>query len=207
MTDGYGYTGVYNLTVIDGSVDRIVANIPFTSALLRPAFDSANGHLYVPTSRAGEGVVTVIDGATTRIIRNITVLEPSAIVWDNASGYLYGTYPGYGNLTVIDGSNDSVIGAMTVGFYPFGVIGSPYSVYVTNYGSGTISMTKNPRVSPGGPGGTPVPGLPANVGYALIGAIAVVIVAGATLAFVVWKRKRATRPHAPPPPTAPPRPP
>src|SRR5207245_4806441 len=117
------------------------------------------------------------------------------------------TSSGSGNVTVINGTSDTVLGAMTVGFFPDGVIASPSNVYVMNRGSGTISMTKNPRAAPGGPGGTPVPGLPANVGYALIGAIIVVIVAGANLGFVGLKRQGTTGARVVPPPAAAHRPP
>src|SRR5207253_829202 len=141
-TNGYLYvtsSGLGQVVVIDGATDRVVTTIPVGGGYLDViTYDAANGQLYVAGFGSRNIIVIVIDGATTRITRNITVLEPSAIVWDNVSGYLYGTYPGYGNLTVIDGSNDSVIGTMTVGFYPVGIIGSPSNVYVTNYGSGTI---------------------------------------------------------------------
>src|SRR6266581_4652435 len=178
---GNGYLYVsnnrgFNVTVIDGATNRVAANIPiaYGGCCGWPAYDAANGHVYVPS----DGRVAVIGDATNREVGNVTLgFGGDGIAWDRTTGYLYLTSSGSGN------------------------------VYVMNRGSGTISMTKNPRAAPGGPGGTPVPGFPANVGYALIGAIIVVIVAGATLAFVGLKRKRTTRPRAPPPPTAPPQPP
>jgi YVTN family beta-propeller protein len=104
------------------------------------------------------GTITVIDGATNQVLHEltpgITGASPScsAVAVDPVTNLIYVTDGGTASVnsgatgapyvTVIDGSNDSVIENIQVGAAPRGVAVNTvtHRVYVTNYNSGTVSV-------------------------------------------------------------------
>ncbi|WP_185827338.1 S-layer family protein [Edaphobacter aggregans] len=100
------------------------------------------------------GTITVIDGATNRVLNELTPgvsgAHCSAVAIDPVMNLIYVTdggaavsgSPGVPYVTVIDGSNDSVIANVRVGTSPRGVAVNPVShlIYVTNYSSNNVSV-------------------------------------------------------------------
>ena len=100
------------------------------------------------------GTVTVVDGATNQVLKELTLgvqgASCSAVVVDPVTNLIYVTdggaavsgSPGVPYVTVIDGSNDSVIANVSVGTSPRGIAVNTVThlVYVTNYLSNTVSV-------------------------------------------------------------------
>lgn len=132
-----------NVTVIDGATNRVVANVTIGAGTypFGIAFDPANGYLYVALDNAGK--VAVLNGATNRVVGNITLgasTTPLSIAYAAADDYLYVTDSYNHNVTLIDPSTGTVLGSMEAGWYPYGVIATPSLVYVSNVGSGSLSL-------------------------------------------------------------------
>jgi YVTN family beta-propeller protein len=100
------------------------------------------------------GTITVIDGATNRVLTEITPgvsgAHCSAVAIDPVMNLIYVTdggaavsgSPGVPYVTVIDGSNDSVIANVSVGTSPRGIAVNTVThlIYVTNYLSNNVSV-------------------------------------------------------------------
>ncbi|PWU79028.1 MAG: hypothetical protein DLM72_19475 [Candidatus Nitrosopolaris wilkensis] len=130
------------VSVIDGSTNKVIANITVGDRPLGVAFDSANGDVYVANSGSGSDTVSVIDGSTNQVIGTIPIggpqAGPSEVAFDSANGNLYVTS---GNaVSVIDGSTNTVIGSpIPLGSAPSGIAfdSANGNLYVTN---GTVSV-------------------------------------------------------------------
>jgi YVTN family beta-propeller protein len=99
------------------------------------------------------GTITVIDGATNRVLKELTPVSGarcSAVAIDPVMNLIYVTdggaavsgSPGVPYVTVIDGSNDSVIANVSVGTSPRGIAVNTVThlIYVTNYLSNNVSV-------------------------------------------------------------------
>jgi len=100
------------------------------------------------------GTITVIDGATKRVLKELTPgvagASCSAVAVDPVTNLIYvadGGADAFGGngvsyVTVIDGSNDSVLPPILVGSTPRGVAVNTvtHQVYVTNYNANTVSV-------------------------------------------------------------------
>jgi YVTN family beta-propeller protein len=60
-----------NVSVINGTTNRVITNIGVGYGPAGVAFDSANGYIYVANSNSNN--ISVINGATNRVIANIGV--------------------------------------------------------------------------------------------------------------------------------------
>ncbi|MGA9170802.1 MAG: YncE family protein, partial [Nitrososphaeraceae archaeon] len=67
---------------------------------------------------------------------------PHGIAYDPANGQIYVANTFSNNISVIDGSKNSVISTIRVGANPYGVVYNPanHDIYVANYSSNTISI-------------------------------------------------------------------
>lgn len=111
-----------NLTaVISTSNNSIVASIPLRSQPSALGFDSANGDVYVAmyTLYNDSGQVSVISGLTQRVVDNITKVNfPDAIACSPAEGYVFVANLGTNNVSVINGTTQTVFRSVAVGFAP-----------------------------------------------------------------------------------------
>lgn len=146
-----GQPGCGFVAVIDGSTNKLVANI--TSGFSEPvgiAYDSSNDDLYVTNSGetgAGTNYISVINPKTNTVIGSIsTCASSSSIVYDQSNGYLYTVgCP----VTVIDGSTNEQIANITGIVDPgsFAYDSSNRYLYVLSYGCATPnSMCDNVSV-------------------------------------------------------------
>ena len=109
------------------------------------AYDSRNGNLFIVDS-SGDSL-TVISSSLDlgdAFVATISVPDPSGIAFDPTNGYLYvpqwgsgSLYPIVaGNVTVVNGSSDQVVGQLHAGVYPDQVQYDPTNglLYVANLG-------------------------------------------------------------------------
>ena len=75
-------------------------------------------------------------------IKNENGFFPSAISFDSNNGYLYVTNSGSNNVSVINGSTNTVVGTISVGTGPYGISFDSNNgyLYVTNSGSNNVSV-------------------------------------------------------------------
>jgi len=105
------------------------------------AYDSSNGYVYVANSNSS--TVSVINGATNKVIANIAVGSyPFGVAYDSSNGYVYVANEGSNNVSVINGASNKVIANIAVGSSPLGLgyDSSNGYVYVTNWGSNNVSV-------------------------------------------------------------------
>ncbi len=140
-----------NVTVIDGSSDASVASVPVANYPYGSAFDPLTGEVYVVNLASDN--VTVINGATDQISGWITLGPPvgvgpssttgNVLAFDPANGCLYvANNQPTGNVTVINGTTDSVVARIPVASQPDGVgydSANGY-LYVANYASNSVSV-------------------------------------------------------------------
>ena len=92
-------TNYANVTVINGTTNQIVAEIPVQANSLSTAYDPTNGNIYVGND--GDNV-TVIDGTTHAVLGTEPVGDQqSAVAYDPRNGYIYTANTATNNVTVI----------------------------------------------------------------------------------------------------------
>ena len=127
--------GGFNLSVISGSTNRVIATLPGCSAT--PTYDPADGDLYLA---CGAGIF-VISGLTNTIVAWIpagSALEQPAL--DPSNGDLYAPDDSPYNLTVISTSTNSVVATLPVGTLASGAVydNANGEIYVPS-ASGTVA--------------------------------------------------------------------
>jgi YVTN family beta-propeller protein len=104
-----------NLSVIDGSANRLAASVPVGSNPLEFALDPVSGDIFVTND--GSANVTVINGSTDSLVATIGVqLSPYSVAYDRINGDVYVAnyrlYSGY--VTVLNATNLSVVTTISV---------------------------------------------------------------------------------------------
>ena len=139
--------------VISCSTNTVVKKIVQSGQLLNdpapPAFDPANGDVYVPSEFGfvgGGDPVTVINGTSYRIVATLWVGGyPSVPAYDPVNGELYVSnyYPGTGdNVTAISGTSNTIVANIPVGVEPLeaAIDTANGNAFVANYGSDNLSV-------------------------------------------------------------------
>jgi len=113
-----------NVTVINGSTDRVETSVDVASDPTAIVADPANGRVYVSTAGTGSpdswGNITVINGSTDQIAGYVPVPASSpcrylsSLAYDPSNGYVYAM--GVGELCWVDTAADSWAG--NVSLYP-----------------------------------------------------------------------------------------
>ena len=141
-----GYVGD-SLSVIDGSTNRVVAEIAVPDAqntyTLTPtvAADPANRSLFVTNSL--ESNLTVINGTTNQVTRSVALNgQPDGIVYDPLNGNFYISNWGNAEVNVVNASTYRVLANVSVGSHPSAILFDPVSdrVFVANWDSGNVSV-------------------------------------------------------------------
>jgi YVTN family beta-propeller protein len=120
-----------SVSVIDGATNKVIANIPAGQIPQGLAVNPAGTRLYVSTHGTAQvGLVTVIDTVNYKIVTNIKVgTNPTGLAVNPAGTRLFVLNSGDNTLSVIDTSNNTVIGQ------PAPVVKVPYEVVVSPDGT------------------------------------------------------------------------
>jgi YVTN family beta-propeller protein len=137
------------IAIINGSTEHVLRTVTGGGVVSAFATDPENGQIYAFNLLSNN--VTVIDGTTNQVVKQIPILIPGSheaagAVYDPVTGLIYATEPLLNAVTMIDPSTDTVVGDLSVGVGPQG-IAYDYSggfVVVSNLGSGTLSILRDP---------------------------------------------------------------
>ena len=92
------------------------------------AYDPYNQEIYVTNSQSG--TVSVIDGATERVITNLTVgANPASLAYDSVNHDIYVVNAFQSTVSIISSAN-TIVGNFTVGFSPVGIAFDPANGYL-----------------------------------------------------------------------------
>lgn len=146
-------TAVGDVSVIDGSTNKLIANVTVGSEPWGLAFDSANGDVYV--ANLGSNTVSVINGSTNQVVTNVPVgFGPFAVAFDPSNEEVYVTnwavasltHP-QGTVSVINDSTNQVVATTSVGIGPDALAFDPVNgeIYVSSSGFGNFpyNLTQN----------------------------------------------------------------
>ena len=131
----------YNVSVINGTTNKVIENTTVGMRPLGISVDSNNGYVYV--TNCGSNNVSVINGTTNKVVKSITVgSSPNGISFDSNNGYIYVANDCSNNVSVINGTTNKVVKSITVGSYPEGVSfdSNNGNIYVSNEKSNTVSV-------------------------------------------------------------------
>lgn len=146
-SNGYIYVpdaNSHNISVIDGSTNRVIDSIYIGQRIWTATYDNLNGYIYVSVGDNTVNYVCVVNGATNQLIQNITVggYQPNAMAFDPNNGYLYVTNSLSNSVSVINGNTDTTIATIAVGSFPDSAVydASNNNIYVGNQYSSTVSV-------------------------------------------------------------------
>lgn len=124
--------GVNKLTVIDGSTNEIVDNIPVGDFPFGVAVNPSTNTIYV--SNQENKSISVIDGSTDAVTTTIGVgNRPADIAVNQNTNTIYVANSYSNTVSIIDGSTNSVIGTTNVSNEPVGIGANPVTnrIYVS----------------------------------------------------------------------------
>ena len=130
------------VSVIDGSTDAVVKNIPVGNSPRAIAVFASGSHRRVYVANRYSNNVSIIDGNTDSVVATVpTGASPKVIAVDPNRGFAYVTSTASDTVTVIDDS-DQVVATIPVGDNPIGVAVDPAGrrVFVANYASNSVSV-------------------------------------------------------------------
>ena len=154
-----------NVLVINDTTDSVVAGVAtfpglmcgYNSQIQSVVYDSGAGQIFVtcvqvfvdqcpdpvpPCPVAAN--VTVISDATNSVVGTVLVgTQPSGLAYDSARGEVFVTNSNSNSVSVIMGTNDSVVATINVGHVPYGNPawdGSQGELFVPNAGSNSLSV-------------------------------------------------------------------
>lgn len=135
----------YGVTVANATNNTAFGYFSFGTAPEGIAYDSDTGQLVVAYHDNFQ--VYIVDPATEGIVQNLTVSSPDSVTFDPANGDFY-VPDQYGNISVFEGWNDSLLGTLTPGVNPGAVAVGPEGtqLYVPNEYSGSVTVIKAPEV-------------------------------------------------------------
>jgi len=131
-----GSTVTGDLTVINGSTNRVVTTLAFGNGTGLIAIDTSTDRVY--EADTGLCAVSVIDAATGQDISTVAVGgSPDGIAVNPSTDMVYVANGGSNTVSVINGSTDGVVATIPVGPNPTAVAVDPSTdvVYVAGFGS------------------------------------------------------------------------
>lgn len=144
-----------NVTVVNATTDTTVASVTVKTNPFSAAYDSSNGYVYVGEQGITTAWITVINGATHTVVKNIS-LGPNTgqlaegLAVDTANGELYAGNGQGNNITVVSLSTDAIIGSIEVGDYPASLAldSANNELYAANTQGENISVVATATNSP-----------------------------------------------------------
>ena len=140
-----------NLTVINGTTNRVVGQVPGSGGGPGVAYDSSNGDIYTCTNGASynfTNFVGVANGTTNTLVASIPIDSGcEAAVYDSVNDYVYITdrYKGgvdLSNVTVVDPDTNRIVFVLSVQMGPTGIAydSANHNVYVADSDTNNISI-------------------------------------------------------------------
>gem|GEM_PF-6174890 len=134
----------YSVSVLDGSTNTIVTNIPVGGyGSGNPggiAVNQNTNRIYVSDN---DGLVYVIDGLTNSVVSKINAGDGKGIAVNSNTNMIYVSNLGSNSTSVINGSTNTVVSTtIPVGWGPDGIAvdSTTNMIYVANYWGGTVSV-------------------------------------------------------------------
>ena len=141
--------------LVDPITGAINGTVPVDLLPEQSAVDTANGEVYVldDTPRIpSTGAVTVLSSSLQPITTIPISSDPSAIAYDAADGDFYVTDEYWGNITVINGTHNSIVGTISVKEYNelYAILYDPHNhdLYVSNGDTNDNITVLNGSASP-----------------------------------------------------------
>lgn len=141
-----------NLTVINGSSDRVVGQVSGSGGGPGVAYDGSNGDVYV-CQNAGEvgqsNFVTVVDGNLNQILASIPIRSScQGAVYDPANDYVYITDrfvpggPDLSDVTIVDPTTNGIVLRMPTQLGPTGITydSANHNIYVADSDTNNVSI-------------------------------------------------------------------
>ena len=142
----YGGSEVAVLSASNNTVVKIISVPPSGNTVgFGIAYDSLNGNIYEVNEIFGQDpTVNVIDAATNTVTQSISIpnsFAPIAAGFNPKNGEIYLANDGSGNVSVINGTNNTFIKSISVGQVPYSLtFDSNGDVFVACLNSGYISV-------------------------------------------------------------------
>jgi YVTN family beta-propeller protein len=134
-------SGSDNVTVINGTTQKLVASIPVGTSPEGIAYDPTDDRVYVANN--GSNNLSVIRASTNRMIASLPMASgPAGVAWDPASDRVFVTDRAADQVTVVNASTDKGVGNVSVGSTPFGIAddNATGNLYAANEGSNNVSV-------------------------------------------------------------------
>ena len=131
--------GSGNVSAISDSNNTVVATMTVGSYPIGMAYDSGKGEVFV--ANWGSSNVSVISDSSNTVVATVIIgANPYGVAYDN--GKVLVTLPKLNNVTLISDATNKEVSFIAVGSAPYGVWcdGGTGGIYVTNYGTGTVSV-------------------------------------------------------------------
>ncbi len=141
-----------NLTVINGSANRVVGQVSGSGGGPGVAYDGSNGEIFVCENGDQPGfanAVTVVNGATNQVVASIPIgTACQAAVYDPVNDYVYITdrsAPGgrdQSNVSLVDPATNRIVLTLPVQLGPTGIAfdSANHNVYVADSDTNNISI-------------------------------------------------------------------
>ena len=199
--DNYVFVANYgsnSVSIIDPKDNSLIANVTIGGFPWGIAYDPKNDYIYV-TEYNGE--VVVLDPTTEKVVEDLSIGNSIArcVAYDPINGLIYVTVDSYNapnNVTVIDPTNNTIVGRIQVGYFPWGITYVPSNgyIYVANEGSGTLSViatqaTQSTLTQPTPTTFVPTQSSTVGQGTDIVVYIALAIVVVAIVFIVFFKRR------------------
>lgn len=139
-----GGTSPSSVSVLNPTTNTVIANIQVGKDAYGIAYDPSNHNIYV--ANRGSSNISVLGSSTNSVISSIPVEGgPISIIYDPSNSNLYVTHvgSGSGDLTVISGANNTVIGTIEIGsinHYGIAYDSANKYIYVSDSNSGNITV-------------------------------------------------------------------
>jgi YVTN family beta-propeller protein len=132
--------GQNNLTVVNGSTDKVVSSLVMQNNPSTPALDPANRLVYVPNT--GSPTMTVINTTTNKDATNISLGHyPISALYDPESNQVFSLSED-GNVSVIDPATNTVSKTIEAAYIPWGFALDPVAdeIYVPSHGGANLTI-------------------------------------------------------------------
>lgn len=134
------YNPSYNIVVVSGSTNHVLATISDSGGPTGIAYDSVNHYIY--TANYDAGSVAIVNTANNQVVGSVPVGSHPFGVAYVPNGDVYVANTGSNTVSAIDPSTNTVVANISVGSHPqdFAYDSTNHLLYMTNQGSNSVSV-------------------------------------------------------------------